>query len=66
MKIWCAKEALYKVNGKKEIFFKEHMIISDITENEMKGEITHNFFNGMFKINLLKFGKYYLAYTSKP
>jgi phosphopantetheinyl transferase len=63
---WCAKEALYKLNGKKETSFKDHIHLSSF-EYQDAGEIeaiieksTH--FNS-FTVKYRKFENYLLGYV---
>ena len=62
--LWCAKEALYKINGKPNIFFKEHMIIQKSNEeNIVIGKIIHPEFQKDYKLKVHFIENYCLVYT---
>lgn len=63
-KIWCAKEALYKIHGDPNIFFKEHLIVKNSDDPTILiGEITHEDYLGKFSLKVRKLENYYLVYT---
>ena len=62
--LWCAKEALYKINGNPNIFFKEHMIIEESEEeNIIVGKIIHPEFRKDYKLKVHFIENYCLVYT---
>ena len=62
--LWCAKEALYKINGNPNIFFKEHMIIEESEEeNIVVGKIIHPEFRKDYKLKVHFIENYCLVYT---
>ena len=62
--LWCAKEALYKINGNPNIFFKEHMIIEESeVENIVIGKIIHPEFRKDYKLKVHFIENYCLVYT---
>ena len=62
--LWCAKEVLYKINGKPNIFFKEHMIIEKSDEqNIIIGKIIHPEFRKDYKLKVHFIENYCLVYT---
>lgn len=62
--LWCAKEALYKINGSPNIFFKEHMIIEESEEeNIIVGKIIHPEFRKDYKLKVHFIENYCLVYT---
>lgn len=64
MVLWCAKEALYKINGKPEIFFKDHMIIQETSdENIIIGKIIHPNYQEDYKMRVHFIKNYCLVYT---
>lgn len=62
--LWCAKEALYKINGDPNIFFKEHMIIEESgEENILIGKIIHPEYRKDYKMKVHFIENYCLVYT---
>ncbi len=65
---WCAKEALYKLNGKKETSFKDHIAISSFAyadEGTLKAKIEKNNRTKSYVVNFKKFEDYMLGYVSE-
>lgn len=63
---WCAKEALYKLNGKKETSFKDHINLSPFefsNEGELVGEIDNTKLKEHYNIKFRKFEDYMLGYV---
>lgn len=62
--LWCAKEALYKINGEPEVFFKDHMIISKSEDPSVFiGTITHEKFKSKHRLKIHEIENYCLVYT---
>lgn len=65
---WCAKEALYKLNGKKETSFKDHIHLSPFTYHdagEIGATIDTSAHNNAFIVKYQKFENYLLGYVSE-
>lgn len=63
---WCAKEALYKLNGKKETSFKDHIKLSDFAcadEGTLSAKIEKNGRAKKYTVNFKKFEGYMLGYV---
>ena len=63
---WCAKEALYKLNGKKETSFKEHIKLSNFKyteEGTLKAKIEKNNRFKSYVVNFKKIEDYMLGYV---
>lgn len=63
---WCAKEALYKLNGKRETSFKDHICISDFAyadEGTLKAKIEKNNRDKSYVVNFKRFDDYMLGYV---
>jgi 4'-phosphopantetheinyl transferase len=65
---WCAKEALYKLYGKKNVSLKEHIHINSFDyskEGEVQGEIISESFSLNYRIQYFKLNNYMLCYLLK-
>ncbi len=62
--IWSIKEALYKVNGDPMVYFKEHLRIKRIENNEAECEILHVDYKSHFKLSIKKVDDLFLVYTN--
>jgi phosphopantetheinyl transferase len=63
---WCAKEALYKLNGKKETSFKDHIKLSKFAyadEGTLKAKIEKNGRAKNYTLNFKRFEDYMLGYV---
>ena len=63
---WCAKEALYKLNGKKETSFKDHIKLSNFAyadEGTLKAKIEKNNRFKNYVVNFKKIEDYMLGYV---
>ncbi|WP_017257226.1 4'-phosphopantetheinyl transferase family protein [Pedobacter arcticus] len=63
---WCAKEALYKLNGKKETSFKDHIKLNDFTyadEGMLKAKIEKNNRFKNYVVNFKRIEDYMLGYV---
>lgn len=63
---WCAKEALYKLNGKKETSFKDHIHLSDFEfkeEGNLVASIEKASRLKKYTVNFKKFEDYMLGYV---
>lgn len=63
---WCAKEALYKLNGKKETSFKNHIRITPFSYQDvgvLNGSIDKGTQSDQFKVFFRKFEDYMLGYV---
>ncbi|MCO6499699.1 MAG: 4'-phosphopantetheinyl transferase superfamily protein [Vicingus serpentipes] len=63
--LWCAKEALYKYYGKKEILFIEHLFIKNFKENvtSFNGKINMTNYKKEIPMTWEKIENYILVYT---
>lgn len=63
---WCAKEAVYKCNGRKVISFLDHIRL-DISDWKIPGSIRANIEKGdiklHFDVNYMPFGDYMIGYV---
>lgn len=64
--VWAAKEALYKVHGDREVFFKEHLEIQLRgplkKEGEIEGFLQNVRYNESFVLKYRNFEKFILVY----
>lgn len=63
---WCAKEALYKLHGRKELDFKTHLLIDPFPahgEGALTGKIIKDDFDQSYELQFLKVDDYYLVYV---
>ncbi len=63
---WCAKEALYKLNGKKETSFKDHIRLSNFEfkeEGSLNARIEKDNRSKKYTVNFKKFEDYMLGYV---
>ncbi len=61
--IWCGKEVLYKIHGRRQLSLKDELIIEFEENGRMNGIITKDQFEGHYKIRFEKLKDYYLAYS---
>jgi phosphopantetheinyl transferase len=63
---WCAKEAVFKAHGRKKIYLKDHIFITQINrfEKTMKATLVDGQFEQDYLLKYLKIENYYLVYTS--
>lgn len=65
--LWGAKEALYKLHGRKSLIFKDNLIISDFQydngRGKFRGVITLDKEYEEYNMVSWKFGNYVLVYT---
>jgi 4'-phosphopantetheinyl transferase EntD len=65
---WCAKEALYKINDKRDIHFKKDIIIDNFDPEE-KGELTGTVKTGKgkerFTLNYFRLNNYTIVWSCK-
>ncbi|MFC5285362.1 4'-phosphopantetheinyl transferase family protein [Pedobacter alpinus] len=65
---WCAKEALYKLNGEKEISFKDHIHLKSFNYEEngsLIAKIEKQNLKEAYTVNYKKFDNYMLGYVSE-
>ena len=63
---WCAKEALYKLNGKKETSFRDHIHLSTFNYHEageIEASIEKSTHQDTFNVKYQKFENYLLGYV---
>lgn len=63
---WCAKEALYKLYGKRQLNFKNHIFIEPFDYmhyGQIKGKIIKDAFNKSYAIAYEKLNDYMMAYV---
>jgi 4'-phosphopantetheinyl transferase len=63
-KVWSIKEAIYKVNGDPQVFFKEHIRITSMTDKQAEIDVLHPKYQNKFGVNIHKLDKIYLVYTT--
>jgi 4'-phosphopantetheinyl transferase len=64
---WCAKESLYKYYGKKDLSFKEQLLIEPFVagdEGSLRGHIRTGSFNFALTLRYEKIGEYMLVYVN--
>ena len=65
---WCAKEALYKLNDKQDINFKENIIIDSFEPSvcgKVKGKVHNQYINEEFDLNFFRLNNYIIAWCCK-
>jgi 4'-phosphopantetheinyl transferase len=65
---WCAKEALYKLNGKKETSFKDHIHLEEFDYKEagsLEAKIEKENIQHQFTVQYKKFDSYMLGFVCK-
>ncbi len=65
---WCAKEAIYKLYGKKNVSFKDHIRLSAFqyqTEGTFNAELVLSGVNEQYEVSYMKYGEYMLGYAIK-
>jgi phosphopantetheinyl transferase len=63
---WCAKEAVYKCNGRKVISFLDHILLEPFTDHEagtIKTRIVKDDFDKSFDVHYMHFNDYMLGYV---
>ena len=63
---WCAKEAVYKCNGRKVISFLDHILLEPFTGYDagtIKASIVKGDFNQSFDVHYMHFNNYMLGYV---
>lgn len=63
-KVWSAKEVLYKLAGRKQILFKEHLLLKKISDENWQGTIINP--SGKIKVDLAIFVKNDLIISVNP
>lgn len=61
--VWCGKEVLYKIYGRKRLSLRDHTTIEIKTPELLKGKIHKEDFNKTYKIHYEQIKDYYLAYS---
>lgn len=64
---WCAKEALYKLLDKKNISFKDHIMIKPFQPGEkgsLKGTVQNEHFNHEFDLHFFSMHNYIIVWSS--
>ncbi len=61
--VWCGKEVLYKIYGRKMLSLKDHTTIQIKTPELLIGKIHREDFNQSYKIHYEQIKDYYLAYS---
>ncbi len=61
--IWCGKEVLYKIYGRKKLSMKEETFIEFESDEVMKGRIEKNGEQSQYRIHYEEVKGYYLAYS---
>lgn len=60
---WSAKEALYKIYGRKRLLFAEQLAVKDITENEIKAQVMAEGHIQSFTLNYELFLEYFVVFN---
>ncbi|MBT7825155.1 MAG: 4'-phosphopantetheinyl transferase superfamily protein [Bacteroidetes bacterium] len=63
---WCTKESIFKLNGKKQLHFREHIHIDGFAykgEGYIKAHIKQNDFEQSFDVRYEKYDGYMLTYV---
>jgi len=60
---WCAKEALYKLYGEKELIFNEQLLLEPLAENQLNGTIKIGEKQEQHQLVIEKIDDYLLVYT---
>lgn len=60
---WCAKEALYKLYGEKELIFNEQLLLEPLNESLIKGTIKHGDKAEEHNLVVEKIDDFLLVYT---
>jgi 4'-phosphopantetheinyl transferase len=61
--IWCAKEVLYKIHGRKQLSLKDDLKVIFISENRLTGYILKGEFEQSFIIHYEPLKDFFLAYS---
>lgn len=61
--VWCGKEVLYKIYGRKMLSLKDHTTIKIKTPKLLLGKIHREDFNQSYSIHYEQIKDYYLAYS---
>ncbi len=61
--LWAAKEAMYKVYGRRQLDFKNHMSVAPFTDDLLEGTLIAEGRNRKFSLKWEKLGNYILVYT---
>lgn len=63
---WCAKEAMYKLNGRKGMIFKEQILVEkEIGKNQFKGQVLNTDLAHQVNLSLENFGIYTVCIAEK-
>lgn len=65
-KIWSAKEALYKLAGRKEILFSQDLLVEPVTENKWLGTIRNRNHDLHVKLNIFEERGIIFTINSEP
>ncbi len=60
--LWAAKECLYKIYGRKQLIFKQHLTITLRDSDHLKGEIKIDDFKEAFSLKFEKIDTQWLVY----
>lgn len=60
--LWAAKECLYKIYGRKQLIFKQHLAIAFRDSDTLKGEINIDESNEVFGLKFEKVDTHWLVY----
>ncbi len=66
---WCAKEAVYKLQGKKNVSFKDHIRLYAFQYNEFgkfNADLNVNGIHRAFEVHYEKFEDYMIGYCAAP
>jgi phosphopantetheinyl transferase len=64
MTYWCAKEALYKLNGKKGVIFNEQILVrKELDKNDFRGEVIQDGVSKSIQMKTIKKENFILVHT---
>lgn len=61
--IWCGKEVLYKIHGRRQLSLKDETTIQILDANTLRGTIHKSDMNNSFMIRYEQLKDYYMAYS---
>ena len=61
--LWCAKEALYKIHGRKKLAFAENLFIEEKAQNTFTGEIRLDGIVELYHLKSEQIDGHYLVYN---
>ncbi|MDX2359881.1 MAG: 4'-phosphopantetheinyl transferase superfamily protein [Crocinitomicaceae bacterium] len=65
-KIWSAKEALYKLAGRKQIIFKEELLLTKLDNDNWQGQIVNEDHDLFVNLDIFEFNKVIVSLNKGP